>query len=237
MRRSLGLGISVLIIAGIVIGYLLYNRVRPAIGRMARLRSYWANTDANYDWMLHAGERCSEAPFVAPTDGLVGFFWGDSFRPGHKHQGLDIFGPSGPNGLGQTPVVAAYDGYLTRLQDWRSTVIIRIPDDPIVPGRQVWTYYTHMANAEGNSFIVPEFPPGTAEKFVKAGTLLGYQGNYSANPGNPTGIHLHFSIVRDDGQGSFTNELEFRNTVDPTPYLGIEVNANRVGDVPEGCVG
>jgi murein DD-endopeptidase MepM/ murein hydrolase activator NlpD len=237
MRRPFGLGISVLIIASIVVGYLIYKRVRPAAGRMTRLRKYWANPNVDFDWLLHSGERCNNAPFIAPTDGLVGFFWGDSFRPGHKHQGLDIFGPSGPDGLGQTPVIAAYDGYLTRLQDWRSTVIIRIPDDPIKSGRQIWMYYTHMADAEGNSFIVSDFPAGTVEKFVTAGTLLGYQGNYSANPDNPTGMHLHFSIVRDDGQGSYTNELEFRNTLDPTPYLGIEVNANRVGETPAGCAG
>jgi hypothetical protein len=64
---------------------------------------------------------------------------------------------------------------------------------------------------------------------VRAGTLLGRQGNYSADPDNPTGIHLHFSIVRDDGAGRFRNELVFANTLDPTPYLGIELNAERLG--------
>jgi hypothetical protein len=59
--------------------------------------------------------------------------------------------------------------------------------------------------------------------------LLGYHGNYSADPDNPTGIHLHFSIVRDDGQGNFRNELEIRNTLDPTPYIGIQVDAAKAG--------
>lgn len=167
---------------------------------------------------------------MLPTDGYIGFVWGDSFRPGRAHQGLDIFGPGG---LGRTPVVAAYDGYLTRLPDWRSAVIIRIPNDPLLPGRQIWTYYTHMADPQGNSFIDAAYPPGTREVFVRAGTLLGTQGNYSADPDNPTGIHLHFSIVRDDGTGRFRNELAIANTLDPTPYLGIEVNADRLGqDVP-----
>jgi hypothetical protein len=92
-----------------------------------------------------------------------------------------------------------------------------------------------MADAEGNSFIVSDFPPGTKELFVTAGTLLGYQGNYSADPSRPTGLHLHFSIVLDDGNGNFRNELEFRNTLDPTGYLGIELNADRIGSQIATC--
>jgi hypothetical protein len=114
-------------------------------------------------------------------------------------------------------------------------VIIRIPDDPLRPGRQIWTYYTHMADPQGNSFVAGDFPPGTYERPVRAGTLLGYQGNYSADPDNPTGLHLHFSIVLDDGRGGFRNELDIANTLDPTPYLGIEANADRIGDSVATC--
>jgi len=92
-----------------------------------------------------------------------------------------------------------------------------------------------MADAAGDSFIAADFPPGTYEKFVSAGTVLGHQGNYSANPDNPTGMHLHFSIVRDDGQGSYMNELEISNTLDPSSYLGIEVNVDRVDEGPVTC--
>jgi murein DD-endopeptidase MepM/ murein hydrolase activator NlpD len=167
-----------------------------------------------------------------PTDGLIGFLWGDSFRPGHTHQGLDIFGGS-PSGI--VPVIAAYPGYLSRLPDWKSTVIIRIPIDPLQPGRQIWTYYTHMADQEGNSFIAPAFPPGVNEIFVEAGTFLGFQGDFSGNPGNPTGVHLHFSIVKDDGQGQFTNELEIENTYEPSPYLGLSLNAKTNPDQIPVC--
>jgi murein DD-endopeptidase MepM/ murein hydrolase activator NlpD len=93
-----------------------------------------------------------------------------------------------------------------------------------------------MADPYGNSFIVDDFPPGTTDRFVKAGTLLGYQGNYSADPNNPTGIHLHFSIVKDDGKGYFKNELEIKNTFDPSPYLGIELNADIVSVGVATCV-
>jgi hypothetical protein len=114
-------------------------------------------------------------------------------------------------------------------------LIIRIPEDPLNPGQQVWTYYTHMADSDGNSYILPEYPPGTSEVFVEAGTLLGYQGNFSGDPNNPVGIHLHFSIVKDDGQGKFLNELEIQNTLDPSPYLGLQLNADQNRDQIPVC--
>ncbi len=233
--RPLGLLASALLVGGLVVGYQFYRQVRPAAERLGRLRLYWTDPTRYDSWSIRAGERCREAPFLLPTDGYIGFFWGDSFRPGRAHQGLDIFGPTGPDGLGQTPIVAAYDGYLTRLPEWRSAVIIRHPQDPLQPGRPIWTYYTHMADSQGTSFIDEAFPPGTSELFVRAGTLLGYQGNYSGDPLSPTGMHLHFSIVLDDGEGRFRNELEIDNTLDPTPYLGIESSASRIGDQVSVC--
>jgi len=194
-------------------------------GRSARVMQWIRASAAHPEWAIRAGERCDAALFSYPTDGFIGFLWADSFRPGHHHTGLDIFGGAD---VGQTPVVAAYDGYLTRLSDWKSTVIIRIPEDPLQPGRQIWTYYTHMADSQGNSFVDSAFPPGTTEQFVPAGTLLGTQGNYSGTAGNPTGVHLHFSIVRDDGSGKFLNELEIGNTIDPSPYFGLGLNATEV---------
>ncbi len=224
--------LSVVLLAGALFFFLDVN---PPAARMARLRKYWEDPRQHEDWIIRAGERCDDAPFLMPTDGYIGFLWGDSFRPGHKHQGLDIFGPSGPAGLGETPVVAAYDGYLTRDPTWRSAVILRIPQDPLLPERQIWLYYTHMADAGGNSFIAADFPAGTSELFVAAGTVLGYQGNYSADPDNPTGMHLHFSIVRDNGQGRFLNELQIMNTLDPSPYLGFDVSATGIGDGIAQC--
>jgi peptidoglycan LD-endopeptidase LytH len=210
----------VLLIAGGYLGLRWFGTRSP---RGARLGEWFLNKEAHPNWMIHAGERCGGAPFIMPTDGYVGFIWGDSFRPGHRHQGIDIFGGEAS---GVTPVYAAYAGYLTRLADWKSTVIVRIPEDPLQPGRQIWAYYTHMADKEGESYIVEDFPPGTVEVYVEAGRLLGYQGNYSGDPFNPTGVHLHFSLVSDDGDGRFRNELEFNNTLDPSPYLQLPLNAN-----------
>ncbi len=207
----------------IVAGYQAYSWFSRQGRRAPQVFAWLRSPQSHPEWTIKGGERCGQASFMMPTDGFVGFLWGDSFRPGHTHQGLDIFGGGQ---LNQTPVLAAYPGYLSRLPDWKSTLIIRIPDDPLHPGRQIWTYYTHMADAAGNSFIDAKFPPGTSEVYVEAGTLLGHQGNFSGNPNNPTGIHLHFSIVLDDGQGKFRNELEFENTLDPSPYLGLPVNAD-----------
>jgi len=190
--------------------------------RSIRVVSWIRNPQSHLDWIVEAGERCSPSTaFFFPTEGYIGFLWDDSFRPGHRHQGIDIFTKEKS---GETPVYAAFDGYLTRMPDWKSSLIIRIPKDPLNPTRQIWTYYTHLADSKGTSYIVNDFPPGTKEFFVKEGTLLGYQGNYSGTPGNPVGIHLHFSIVHDDGQGNFLNELKIQNTLDPSPYFDLSLN-------------
>jgi peptidoglycan LD-endopeptidase LytH len=234
---GLRLFISAFCILLFVAGYFLYRSISQRglsvpVTRFTRLREWFDDPAGHTDWAIRAGERCQEAAFVYPTNGYIGFIWGDSFRPGHRHQGLDIFGGEE---AGLTPVVAAYSGYLHRLPEWKSSVIMRIPDDPLQPGRQIWLYYTHMANANGISYISPEFPPGTEEVFVEAGTLLGYQGNYSGDPDNPTGVHLHFSIVRDDGQGSFRNELDIDNTLDPSPYFQLPLNSQTNRDVIPVC--
>ena len=213
--------ITVLVALGTAFVY-LYFALRPDNARRLQVFAWMRDPSSRPDLMMQAGTRCGDAPFIFPTDGLPGFLWGDSFRLGHRHQGVDIFAGTG---IGVTRVIAAYPGYLTRLADWKSSVIVRVPDDPLARGRQIWVYYTHMANEMGNSFISSEFPPGTVEKPVQAGTLLGYQGDYSGDPNNPVGVHLHISIVKDDGAGKFRNELDITNTYDPSPYFGMRLNA------------
>jgi murein DD-endopeptidase MepM/ murein hydrolase activator NlpD len=217
------------IVIGVLVGLaiFLYQNIfrpmQPTMGRSSRVIEWIKNPAAHPDWAVRAGTRCAPAaPFIMPTDGLIGYLWDDSFQAGKRHQGIDIFGGTG---VGKTPVVAAYAGALTRLSTWKSAVIVRIPSDPLQPGRQIWLYYTHMADPAGNSFISSDFPPGTTEKYIEAGTLLGYQGNYTGDVANPSGVHLHFSVVQDDGQGGFRNELDINNTFDPSPYLGLPLNA------------
>jgi hypothetical protein len=124
--------------------------------------------------------------------------------------------------------VAAHDGYLTREADWKSTVIIRHPDLlssaelGVAPGEQIWSYYTHMASADGTaSYVADEFPPGTYDLFVKAGTLLGRQGNWSGSRFGFTGRHLHFSIVKSKTDGGYLDERVLENTFDPALFLGL----------------
>lgn len=231
LKKALGIVLLVGGLIGVLIFYVLVKKPGN-LRRLVNVTAWLRDPQSHPEWAMKAGERCGDAPFQFPTEGFIGFLWDDSFRPGHHHQGIDIFGGGKP---GITPVFAAFDGYLTRQADWKSTVIIRIPEDPFRPDRQIWTYYTHMADSRGNSFIVKDFPPGTSEVFVKAGTLLGYQGDYSGTPDNPVGVHLHFSIVRDDGSGHYLNELKIGNTLDPTPYFGIKLNAKSTDEPIRRC--
>lgn len=222
----------ILLLLGLAVAVLFTPLFGSTRVRTQQVWEWLKNSNNHPDWSVQAGQRCGNAPFIQPTDGYIGFLWGDSWRFGHRHQGIDIFGGRGVN---ETPVIAAYSGYLSRQADWKSTLVIRIPDDPLHPGRQIWTYYTHMAGPDGETTISSAFPPGTNEILVEAGTLLGYQGNYSGNPGNPVGVHLHFSIVLDNGSGGILNELEIANTLDPSPYFGLPLNAYTNPDVIPVC--
>lgn len=211
--------------AFVAVGGVIIYPVLRTLPRSSRVADWIRHPEDHPTWAIRAGERCGNAPFQFPTSGYIGFIWGDSFRPFHRHSGIDIFSGSGP---GITPVVAVYDGYVTRLTEWKASLILRIPSDPLQPERQIWVYYTHLADPQGRSLIEEAFPPGTGEKFVQAGALLGWQGNYSGRAGAPVGVHLHLSVVKDDGRGKFLDERLIENTLDPTPYFGLELNAARM---------
>jgi hypothetical protein len=190
------------------------------------------NPEKYPSWIQPELIRCQNAPFLTPSRGFIGFVWGDSFRPFHHHQGIDIFGGAEP---GVVPVYAVADGFLTREQTWKSSLVLRIPNDPMQPDRQIWVYYTHLADALGETTILESFPPGSSDIPVKQGDLLGYQGNYSGDPENPVGVHLHISILKDDGQGHYLNELLIKNTLDPSPYFGLSLNARHKISLPLIC--
>jgi hypothetical protein len=222
------IAIVVFIIAGgFALRYLTPTIAGDGLSRMMNIRTWFADPSAHPEWWVNINTKCETAPMTIPTTGYIGVGYGDSFRPGHNHTGYDIFSPDGVENL--TPIVAAYDGYLTREGDWRSAVIIRHPNFPNflgapagVGGKQIWTYYTHMASADGTiSYISPDYPAGTHEVFVEAGTVLGFQGTWSGNPANPVGLHLHFSVVKSTLDGGYMNETEIANTYDPAPFLGV----------------
>lgn len=218
--------LALLLFFGVYAAFRLIGLVRDLNDpRNQQFVQWWGGTEATREALITVPrDACPGAPFILPAVGYIGLLYGDPRGPysrSRPHQGIDIFSNSG---LGQTPVYAAYNGYITRESEWKSTLIQRVPQDPLQPERQIWLYYTHLADPDGNDFIADVFPPGTRELFVEQGTLLGYTGNYSGNPLNPVGIHLHFSIVLDDGDGFYRNELAFDNTVDPSPYLGLAVH-------------
>ena len=224
--------LAAVVVAGLGGAWIIVRRLVQTAPRMASLSVFLKDPTAHADWMLASGSRCAGAPFQLPVQGYIGFVWDDSFRPFHRHSGLDIFGGTTS---GVTPVSAVYDGFLTRLPSWKASVIVRIPSDPLQPGRQIWIYYTHMAGPDGSSLIDAAFPPGSSEVPVKAGTQLGWMGDYSGTVGDPVGVHTHISIVRDNGKGGFSDERVLANTYDPSPYFGMNLNANLNPALPVVC--
>ena len=128
MRKFLVVILSLGIIAGIVLAYFWFLAPSPAAKRSRDVLAYIRNPEEHQEWAITAQTRCGDAPFIFPTRGLIGYLWDDSFKPGHRHQGIDVFAGTDP---GITAVYAAYDGYLTREADRKSTVNIRIPNDPL----------------------------------------------------------------------------------------------------------
>ena len=219
---------------GLFVASLYWAAPQISMKRLWGIRTWLTQPALHPDWQVDVGVRCAGAPMIIPTDGYIGVAWSDGVRPLYQHSGFDIFGPDPQDNI--TPIVAAYDGFLTRENNWRSTVIIRHPDfreglgiANLQEGDQIWTYYTHMASANGEiDYISPEFPPGTFEQFVTAGTLLGYQGTWSGNPNRRMGRHLHFSIVRSTESGGYANETIIDNTYDPAPFLGVTLGADGI---------
>jgi murein DD-endopeptidase MepM/ murein hydrolase activator NlpD len=222
-------GRIILALITLLLVFVLYQAVTLASdildNRTRTLLRWWqGDEEERLELITVQKDTCPGAPFILPAEGYIGLLYADPRGPYsniNPHQGIDIFSNSEP---GLTPVYAAYDGYITREADWASTLIQRIPEDPLNPGQQLWLYYTHMANQEGVDFIIDDIPPGTHELFVQQGTLLGFTGDYNGNSLRGVWVHLHFSIIKDDGQGNYTNELEFNNSLDPSNYLGLDLN-------------
>lgn len=236
IKRILQSFVLLVFLAGFfALAYLVYDRYFSGNSNSnLYIGQFLRNPSANAELSSEALTGCDGAPFIIPTEGFIGLLWRDTAGPysaSRRHTGLDIF--SGKL-AGAAPIYSVYDGYLTRLDDWQSTVVIK-HDDPLQAGRTIWTYYTHMANKDGETiYIAPEFPQGTYNKFVAQGTLLGYQGNY--NPPFPIGVHLHISIVTSENNGSFKNEAIIDNTLDPSPYFGLDLNANNQPERPVRCI-
>ena len=168
-------------------------------------------------------EACPDAPWRLPTRSEMGMWW--------ISKQLAFMGQGYENSV---PVYAVADGLLTRRTDWRDVVAIQ-HDDPLRPGEKVWAFYGGMASGWGQeSFVVQDFPPGSEGAPVKRGQLLGYQGQWSGQPGMSIWVHLRFAVLPAMEDGSFPAEMvglvegrepapgesELERPLDPSPYLG-----------------
>lgn len=80
--------ILIIVIATIFLAvgmYLIYRMFFSINDRTIKVLSFLRNPDTHQELILPAKLSCGEAPFILPTTGMIGFIWGDSFRPGHKH--------------------------------------------------------------------------------------------------------------------------------------------------------
>jgi hypothetical protein len=140
-------------------------------------------------------ENAVEAPFIMPTDGLVGF-GDDSFRLGPAP--IDIF--RGEDNV--TPGHCNYAGFLRRMPDWKSSVIIRIP--MTLATRAPGLDLLHSHGRSERLILYRRVPPGTTEKC--GGKFARLPGNYSGRP-QPGGVHLHFRLFWTMAR-QFLNELK-----------------------------
>ena len=130
----------------------------------------------------------------------------------YLHDGIDIWQVD--QRVNVEPVYAVCNGLLIPFTNWS----FRIQCDSIdsifqVPHRQVWVYYTHMANQNGSvSYILPEFRSGKPSSRVSQGQLLGYQGIKGTEV-----VHLHLSV------NTCASE---RCNIDPSPYFGDSLDNN-----------
>lgn len=156
---------------------------------------------------------CPGADWQLPSDGSRGVKWNAG--------GLDFFGQGQE---GKIPVYAVADGWLTRQTDWVDQVVIQHAD-PLNPGGKIWSSYSGLGAANGTeTFIAPDFPPGTENLPVKAGQLLGYQGTWSGKPLWASWVHLHFAVLSAEG-ATVPEPLDQARVQDPQPYLKLALQS------------
>ena len=141
---------------------------------------------------------CPGAAMVIPTTGTVG--WSYRWPTGSLglHTGIDVFGARGD------PVYAAEAGSVLSSDDRR----VRIRHAAL----GVDSYYTHLDRVHVRS-----------GQRVARGQLIGEKGDKGADGL----VHLHFSLTRVPAGAAdwlWLDEREIGNTVDPSPYLGANLN-------------
>lgn len=122
MKRFL-IRVTLLLIILLGAAFVAYRLYRSSgTGSNNTIAEWLTNPDSHELLNSAAFSRCPNAPFILPTEGFIGLLWNDSSAPynfSNRHTGIDIFGYGAS---GTIPIYAVYDGYLTRQDDWRSTV-------------------------------------------------------------------------------------------------------------------
>ena len=54
-------------------------------GRNKMVIDYIHNPAQHPEYEVEALTRCGDAPFLLPSKGFIGYLWGDSFKPFHRH--------------------------------------------------------------------------------------------------------------------------------------------------------
>lgn len=133
-------------------------------------------------------------PVPASANPNIGSLWGDNRDAGvRRHEGIDIFAKF------HTPVIAAADGYITRVNENKlgGKVVFMRP-----AGKDYVLYYAHL-----DSQIAHE------GQLVKKGDTLGLMGNTGNARTTPT--HLHFGVYTNVGA---VNPLPFVEIKSQMPY-------------------
>src|SRR5512139_2304356 len=76
-RMSKPATLVTLLVVGLLagMGIYLFRAFQPTASRGMDVRSWITSGQSDPEALLHAGERCGDAPFLYPTDGLIGFLW------------------------------------------------------------------------------------------------------------------------------------------------------------------
>jgi hypothetical protein len=157
-------------------------------------------------------EKCVNAPWRLPSDAQYGVRWNFG---AYDLQFL------GRGNQGKVPVVAVADGLVTRRADWDNMVAVQ-HDDPLKPGKKIWSLYFGMASEQGaQSYISEQFPKGTVAKPIKTGEVIGQQGMFSGQAFSMW-LNVAFGVVEAKPNGNLPDDV-LGSTVDPGPYLGLEL--------------
>ena len=93
-RRAIFWTLGILVVVGAIGAFAAYKLFFSGSSRSARWLEYWSwlqNPDMAAEIAIEPGTRCDDSAFAFPTRGVIFGLWDESYRVGHRHQGLDIF--------------------------------------------------------------------------------------------------------------------------------------------------